>query len=198
MALKRKGTTKRKVAVPKAGPKRRRFTEEERIRQAVDENTRTSKRAVRKSGRVHSYKYKEAEPVKERLPHPVFAPTMREPKPGAFLSFLDSLSDEQKPNALDLFRMECSHANLNVLVVIAPLDPAEREEWMQCDRCGLVLKYGSKTSMLNQEWMHYCPEGYDMFDWQDLFTRDKSLWSFIVEEAEAELVSRYTDEKEDE
>jgi hypothetical protein len=218
MALKQKGTAKRKATRPKAGPKSKRdlwfcfvqssyeavacdhpgchrrrhnkeLSDEAKKNLAVAAHRpRKQTKAVRKSGKVKTYQYKEAEPAKAEPPQE-WQPAMREPQPGEFLVFLDSLSDEQKPHALNLFRMACTHVNLDAIVTIAPLDPSKRESWMQCERCGIVMKWAAKTIMLRQEWMTYCPEGFDMHDWDDLFTKDKSLWTFISDEAEHELVS---------
>jgi hypothetical protein len=48
-----------------------------------------------------------------------------------------------------------------------------------------------RTRLLEAEWRSLCPDGYDMFEWEDLFGKDKSLWSFILEEVEISMVEPY-------
>ena len=47
---------------------------------------------------------------------------------------------------------------------------------------------GNRTDTKKREWMEYCPEGFDMFEWEELFVKDRSLWQFIHDEAMATMV----------
>jgi hypothetical protein len=44
--------------------------------------------------------------------------------------------------------------------------------------------WGSYTMTIQAEWMQYRIEGYGMTEWGELFTKDKTLWLFILEEAQ--------------
>lgn len=191
MALKQKGQRNisgRKASVPKAGPKKRRAKNEaERIREAVEEHGKRGIKPARRAGKVNSFQYKESEaPAKVEEPD-TWKPYLR--MPHEFVAFKDALPEDLQPMAAKLFTMQCDHMEREITAVIAPLDPSKREEWWRCERCWYSAKKQSKTTNLMAEWNSYCPEGMDMFDWEDMFTRDKGMWRFIYEEAEYDLVA---------
>ena len=192
MGLKRKGKSAkdisgRKAAVPKAGPKKRRArTEEEAIRAAVEEHGKRGVRPARRAGKVRTYTYKEP-PAKVPEPEPMWTPYLREPI--ELERYRRELPTDLQPMAAKLFKMECDHPEKEVVSVIAPLDPSERRSQWRCNRCHCLGNTAGKMRMLYEEWLTYCPEGYDMWEWADMFTKDKSLWRFIYEEAEHMLVA---------
>lgn len=193
MALKRKGDISgRKATTPKAGPKARRAkSEAEAIRAAVEEHGRRGVKASRRAGKVDTYHYKEpttAEAAaKDGGESFVWKPYLREPH--ALEQYRRELPEDMRPHAAKLFKMECDHAEREVTSVLAPLDPSKREEWWRCENCWHSDKKQSKTAELRHEWHGYCPEGYDMWEWADMFTKDKTMWRYIYEEAEYLLVA---------
>lgn len=179
------------LAVKKAGPKKKRAkAEEELIRQAIEENRSRGgpKGKPRRAGKVRSYRYKEAakpepQPAEER-----WRPYERN-YPFEFGEYEQSLPEDLRPFAVKLYKAECPHSRWEVVTVQAPLDPAQREQHVRCHRCWYTAKQQGRMRMLYEEWMSLAPEGYDHFDWGDLFTKDKTLWRYIYEEAEHALVS---------
>lgn len=177
--------------MPKAGPKKRRAkTEAELIQKAIDENAVRLKGAKRKSGKVRAYTYKDVPKPSPDAPAEQWVPYIREQP--EFLAFEDSLSDDERPNAVKLFCQACDHPPAKqVLISYIPGGIASQRtnERYRCERCGLgYMGLPSRTATLKAEWRSYCPQGFDMFEWEDLFTRDKSMWRFIIDEAEFELV----------
>lgn len=200
MALKRKGSAAkdisgRKAAVPKAGPKARRAkSEAEAIRAAVEEHGKRGRpKPSRRAGKVNTFQYKEP-PAKEPEPEPMWSPYLREPH--ELEAFRRELPPEQQSLAANLFKMDCPHEVREVTASITPLDPSAREEWWKCPRCWYSAKKQGKLSELRAEWNSYCPEGYDMWEWADMFTKDKTLWRFIYDEAEHMLVADVLGSKE--
>ena len=190
MALKQKGKhniSGRKAAVPKAGPKKRRAkSEAEAIRAAVEEHGKRGVRVSRRAGKVNTFKYKEAEAPAKPEPVEQWVPYLREPH--ELETYRRELPYDLQPFAAKLFKMECGHIDREVTAMKAPLDPSEREEWWRCPRCWYSAKKQTYLRELQAEWASYCPDGYDMWEWMDMFTKDRSLWRFIYEEAEVELV----------
>jgi hypothetical protein len=179
--------------VPKAGPKKRRAkAEEELIREAIDQHGTRPVKGTRRSGKVRTFTY-EGRGVTEAPAQPQegWQPYLREPF--ELEEYRRSLPADLQPHALRLFKAECDHQWV-VAGTKAPLDPNGREDWLGCERCAILVKRAGVIAMLRDEWRQYCPEGYDMFTWDDLFTKDKTLWRFIIEEVEDELVRQYTDE----
>lgn len=199
MPLKKKGKQNisgRKAAVPKAGPKKRRAkSEEEMIRAAVEEHGRRGVRARRKASNVHTYSFKEVETAKHKKAEAflteqerVFA--MRLPQgPSPFVEFVSDLSDEERIFASAYWHMQCEHRNEKPQMIDPSFVNGVTPVTMECPDCGLVRRWhGTRTETKLQEWMSYCPNGYDMFDWQDMFVRDRSMWRFIHDEVLADMV----------
>ncbi len=111
---------------------------------------------------------------------------MREPKPlDDFARFVADLSDDEQPFALKLWQMSCDHYESEVLAVGGDGQPRS----VKCLRCGRVRKWmGSDMSTKLQEWNDYCPDGFDMFEWQELYIRDRRMWRFLHDEALASMV----------
>lgn len=113
---------------------------------------------------------------------------LREPKQASeFDLFKASLADDEKPFAMKLWQMSCDHSGDFAAMVVR----AENGEhvYRQCERCQLMFSWlGSKTASKAHEFTSYCPNGYDMLDWLDLYTRDRSLWRFLFMEVQAEMV----------
>jgi hypothetical protein len=191
MALKKKGhgnISGRKATTPKAGPKARRAkSEAEHIREAVEEYGVRGVRPSRKAGKVRSYRYKEAPPTPEETPVEGWQPYLREPH--ELVAYRSELPEDLRPHAAKLFKMECEHTVRDITAVNAPLDPSEREEWWRCRRCWYSAKKTGINATLREEWNSYCPEGFDMWEWADMFTKDRTMWRFIYEEAEYALVA---------
>lgn len=193
--LKTKGT-------PKAGPKKRRAkNEQEAIRAAVDESGRRTVRASRKAGRLNKYSYKDldadkkrrqAQTAKER--EEALAYSLRPPKePTAFEEFYAKLSDGERVFAVMYWHMQCEHAKEVVIVETASFVNGNEPEMTECQDCGITRQWhGTKTETKRQEWIGYCPEGYDMWDWMALYVKDRSLWQFIHDEVLAEQLEGVT------
>jgi hypothetical protein len=190
LALKVKG----QKSTPKAGPKKRRFKSEQEaekaaIRAAIEEHGKRRPRARRKSSKINSFKYKEASaPAKEKVagldPY-----ALREPEgPSLFDVFAVELPDDQRVFAKTYWHMRCEHLYEGVVAGNPSLDGLE-PVWKRCADCGLVRRwYGNRTASKRQEWMTYCPDGFDMFDWEHLFTKDRGMWLYIHDECLAEMV----------
>jgi hypothetical protein len=197
MALKPKGryatTAKRKVAVPKADPKKRRAkSEEEMIRAAVDEHGKRGVKARRKSGKVNAFRYKETvHAANEANTAWHRHQLMREPHGlTPFEEFTDTLADDARVFATTYWHMQCAHADEEVISQTASFVEGASPEHLRCRNCGLVRRWqGSKTETKRHEWMSYCPDGYDMFEWGDLYVGDRSLWQYIHDECLAEMVA---------
>lgn len=190
------------VAV-KAGPKKRRAkSEEQRIREAVAEHgARGKPRTARKSGKVRSFTYKESDASKRAKVDRYLSELqrifgMRTPRhENEYLEFLYTLKADEHPFALQLFRMTCTHPKVEVVANGTSM-VHDNKRHIACVRCGLVRVEQSKTKMLIAEWQSYCPTGFDMFDWEDLFTKDKSMWRFLHDECLAEMVEESMTEED--
>lgn len=185
MALKRKG-------IPKAGPKKRRAkAEEEMIQQAVEEHGRRTTKARRKSSKVKTYQYKEAEKTSRSGRHKLPEHPVRQPKePTPFELFRDGLGFDQRPFALIYWYMQCEHEREEVVSEMSSFMDGVEPRMLRCQDCG-CLRHAKSTrlSTKSDEWVSYCPEGYDMFEWADLYTNDRSLWRFIHDECLAEMTN---------
>jgi len=108
---------------------------------------------------------------------------LREPNgPSPFELFRENLPVDAKPFALLYWHMECEHRGEKIIAGTSTLDHYE-PVWMRCPDCGLVRRwFGNRTATKKQEWMSYCPEGYDMFEWDELYQPSRPLWRFIHDE----------------
>lgn len=115
--------------------------------------------------------------------------SLREPyEPTPRDEFLAGLTDSERIFGQMYWHMECKHDHEVVVAGNPSLDGLE-PIWMRCPDCDLVRRwFGTKTETKRQEWISYCPADYDMFDWTDLFHRDRSLWRYIHDECLAEMV----------
>jgi hypothetical protein len=181
----------------KAGPKKARAkAEEEAKAKAIEEHrVRGKKTATRKSSKVTRYSYKESDTAKRQRVDRYLAEMqrvfgMREPRhEDEFLAFHDNLKADEIPFALKLFQMSCDHPKTEIIAQKGSWTSGEPVYFTACVRCALVRRDAAPTFMLREEWDSHCPEGYDAFDWGDLFTKDKTLWRFIHDEVLAEQVS---------
>jgi hypothetical protein len=176
----------RKAPVAKAGKRKPAKSEEEAIRDAVANH---GANGVTKRKRVKSYHYKAVDksPAAPKLD---LEHQLREPKGASeFELFLAELEDDEKPFGRHLFQMDCAHANCEKVASLGRWSDDTEEIWHVCKRCGYILRGCTKTAQRTNEWMSYCPVGFDMFDWQELYQSDKSLWRYIFDEAQDELVS---------
>lgn len=186
MTLKTKGGH-----TPKAGPKHKAAkTEEDRIRAAVEEHGRRGQpRAKRKSSRVTVYNFKEAEVERKRAVdaktrEDTLAYSLREPgEPTAFDLFRKNLSEDAKPFAMLYFQMQCEHGRRTIAERYSMVDGNDAA-FAVCDHCGAAFRLPYSKW---QEWINYCPDGFDMIEWADMYSRDKSMWQFIHDEVLAEL-----------
>lgn len=176
----------------KAGPKKRRAkTEAEAIREATEEHGVRGIRSGRRSSKVKTYSYKAGKPKREKrklsLDKSAIGLNDRndrkwEPWEEAILfsdpaMVLDDLTRKQ---------VECDHKALQGEKAVALL--GEDKQYRTCPKCQVVLRWwGSYTATIQAEWQSYRIEGYGMEDWGAMFTKDKSLWLFILEEAQVAL-----------
>lgn len=185
MALKTKG------GVPKAGPKKRRArTEAEAIRNAVDEHG--VRQPAKKTSKVREYSYKEGQRAKRKRASAFDAEQqrlfgLREPDgPTPLEEFTETLAPDARVFAELYWHMQCEHVDEEI-VLVPSLDGAEPSH-VRCKVCGSVRRWwGTKTETKRQEWSGYCPDGYDMFEWHDMYVRDRSMWQFIHDEVLAEM-----------
>lgn len=191
MALKQKG------GAPKAGPKKRRArTEAEAIRNAVDEHG--VRQPAKKATKVREYSYKEAQRAKRKRASAFEAEQQRlfglrvPDGPTPFEEFKETLAPDARVYAQLYWNMQCEHDH-GAIVLFPSLEGAEPTH-VVCTFCGSMRQWhGTKTETKRQEWIGYCPDGYDMFEWQDLFVRDRSLWQFIHNEVLAEMSEEVAD-----
>jgi len=174
----------------KAGPKKRRAkSEAELIASAVEEHGARGMQVGKRNGKVRTYSYKK--PVKKKT----------EPKRKLSLDkSAEGLNDRNRRDwepweeailfveptkVLDELvrkQIECEHKPLKTARPLAVL--GEEREWRTCPTCQSVLRWwGSYTTTLQGEWMSYRVDGYPMEEWGELFTKDKSLWIPMIEEA---------------
>lgn len=188
MPLKTKGAK----LTPKAGPKKRRAkTEDEAIRNAVAEH---GTRGLRRTRKVRSYKYKETDADKRKRGKQVITDQerefrLREPDgPSEFKLFKDALDESAKPFAEMYWHMKCPHKREVEVAVIPSMVLGKEASHVQCLDCDIIRRWhGTKTLTKQKEWIGYCPDGYDMFDWEALFLRDRSMWQLIHDEVLAEM-----------
>lgn len=123
---------------------------------------------------------------------------LRAPQPKTlFELFRDELPDDQKPFARKLFQMDCLHADEEKTVVFARSVEQTDIVWLTCPRCELTRRWaGTEPRTKKAEWMTYCPEGFDMFDWESLYDTDKSEWRDIWDECEYTLLAETMEEGE--
>lgn len=116
---------------------------------------------------------------------------LREPRgPSEFDLFVEALEDDQRPHAKVLYQMACDHEDADVVMEDATWSEPDKTKKCLCPRCKLLFtRHPTKSATKLAEWRLYCPEGYDAFDWEDLFVTDKSLWPYIYDEAEYALVA---------
>lgn len=108
----------------------------------------------------------------------------------AYEEFKLSLPSEQRPFARRLFQMDCEHIG-TIPLVVDPTGGDITAVLLQCPRCQVTLKNRLKMARKLEEWQLYCPTGYDAWDWDELFTPDKSLWKYIYDEVQEEMVSEF-------
>lgn len=115
---------------------------------------------------------------------------LREPKPQTLFDiFKSELPDDQKPFARKLYQMDCQHPGEEETAVLAKSSHETETVWLTCPTCGLTWRwFGTMSATKKAEWASYCPEGFDQFDWEELYTRDKAMWKILYDEAEYSLV----------
>jgi hypothetical protein len=110
---------------------------------------------------------------------------LREPlPPSEFDVFVASLSDDQKPFAKALWQMGCEHKDEVIENTSSILDGV-KPTVVRCKHCGLMKTWqGTPASSKRFEWTSFCPDGFDMFEWEDLYQRDKTMWPLIFDEVQ--------------
>jgi hypothetical protein len=181
MALKQKGI--------KAGPKKQAAkSEAEAIRAAVEEHSVRS-RATRKSSGVKSYHYKQRPDSKPAKPAIDLRYAIRVPKVTALDLFKAELPEDEQAYAETYWHMQCEHAHEVEIILAASFTNGNEPVWMECPDCGLRRRWDmSRAQTKVNEWTAYCPDGFDMFDWIDLYVKDRSLWRYIYDECQVEMV----------
>lgn len=115
---------------------------------------------------------------------------LREPISTEYTMFLNELPIDQRPFGKVYFQMECGHAGEEWVVTLTSLVEQNEKTHLLCDRCGLLRRWwGTRTATIKQEWNGYCPDGYDAFEWADLFVKDRGLWRFVHNEVLDEMTS---------
>jgi hypothetical protein len=187
----------RKALVPKAGPKKKAAkSEAELIRDAVAEHGKRGVRALRKSGKVTSYNYKEAEAAKRKRVEQYITEqdrlfSLRQPHgPTPFDDFKEGLADDARVFAKLYWTMRCEHRHETPVTIDPSIVHGTTVAHMSCPECGLIRSWcGTRAATKRREWESYCPEGFDMFDWCDLYVPDRSLWQYIHDEALADMLT---------
>ena len=169
-------------------------TEQDLIREAVEEHGKRGVKHGRRASKVNTFNYKKAESDKRKRADALQAEQervygLREPRPPSELDvFTASLTDDQKVFARMYFQMECDHGEFPLATLHSFVEGTTLIDAL-CERCGLVRKWmGNKTETARAEWMSYCPDGFDMFDWLDLYTKDRGAWRFIHDEVLSEMM----------
>lgn len=179
--------------MPKAGPKKRRAkAEEAAIRAAVEEHGRRGKpQPVRKAGRVRTYSFKSDDKKKpaRKLSLDPTAQGYNVRNARAWQPWEEAILFAEPGMALDALtkaQAVCEHKALSVEQPVAIL--GDDRIYRRCPSCQAILRWwGSYTATLQAEWMSLRVTGYDMPEWGEMFTKDKSLWLFILEEAQAAI-----------
>lgn len=179
-------------------------TEQDMIREAVEEHGKRGRpKTNRRAGKVNTFNYKEGEAAKRKQADSFVAEQervygLREPRPPSKIEeFTAKLADDQKVFARMYFQMECGHELLPIAKTVSYVDGIKVHSIL-CQHCALVRTWqGSKTATDQAEWVSYCPDGFDMFDWQDLYTKDRGVWRFIHDEVLAEMVSESMTKEEE-
>lgn len=174
----------------KAGPKKRR-TEAERIATAVDEHGSRGVKQTRKASRVRSYKYKEPakkkEAPKRKLSLDPRAEGFNDRSARPWEPWEEAILFSDPKVVLDDLtkkQMLCEHKALKAEKPSAVVGSWETREYRICPTCQAFLRWwGSYTATIQAEWQTLRLTGYEMPEWGELFTKDKSLWVFIMEEA---------------
>lgn len=178
----------------KAGPKKRRAkSEAELIREAVEEHGRRGvKQRGRRATKVHTFAYKK--PAKKQQPKRKLsldksAVGYNDRNARPWQVWEEAILFVEPTKVLDAMtkqQMLCEHKALRNEKPLAVL--GDDAQWRTCPSCQAVLRWwGSYTNTIQAEWMSLRIDGYDMAAWGELFTKDKSLWLFIIEEAHAEI-----------
>jgi hypothetical protein len=167
-------------------------SEEKVLRDAVEENRTRGITASRRNSKVRTYNYKK--PVKKKTLKRKLALDKRsaglndrnvrewQPWEEAILFVdgsvvLDELTKKQ---------VSCEHKALKNEPNTAVAGSWEVREYRICPSCQSFLRwYGSYTNTLRAEWMSLRVEGYEMDEWGSIFTKDKTMWLFLLEEAQA-------------
>lgn len=177
----------------KAGPKKRRAkTEAERIAAAVEDHGARGIRQTRKASKLRVYKYKE--PAKKKAPARKLsldprAEGLNDRSHRPWETWEEAILFSEPTKVLDDLtkkQMLCDHKPLMGEKPVASL--GEDSQWRTCPTCQAVLRWwGNYTATIQAEWQSLRLVGYSMPEWGELFTKDKSLWVFIMEEAHVAL-----------
>lgn len=180
------------MALVKAGPKKRRAkSEAEAIREAVEEHGSRSVRSGRNRFPLRTYSYKpvKKKESKRKLSLDKTAEGFNDRNNRTWQPWEEAILFVEATKVLDTLtknQMQCDHKALRGEKAIASL--TEDQTYRRCPDCQVILRWwGNYTQTIQAEWMQYRVEGYGMPEWGELFTTDKALWLFILEEAQLAL-----------
>lgn len=173
----------------KAGPKKRNAkTEAERIAAAVDEHGARGVKQTRRATKVRKFQYKapaKKQAPKRKLSLDARAAGLNDRTRREWETWEEAIlfSEPSKVlNDLTKMQMRCEHKALSAEQPTAVL--GEDKVYRRCPSCQVILRWwGSYTATIQAEWQSLRIEGFSMSAWGELFTKDKSLWVFIMEEA---------------
>lgn len=173
----------------KAGPKKRRAkTERDRISEAVEEHGARGVKQTRRATKVRSYTYKETakkKAPKRKLSLDLRAQGLNDRSSRKWESWEEAILFSEPTKVLDDLtkkQMLCDHKPLMNEKAVASL--GEDAQWRTCPTCQAVLRWwGNYTATIQAEWQSLRLVGYSPSEWGELFTKDKSLWVFLMEEA---------------
>lgn len=179
----------------KAGPKKRRAkTERERIEAAIEDHGARGVRQTRRASKLRVYKYKE--PAKKKAPKRKLsldprAEGLNDRSHRPWETWEEAILFSEPTKVLDDLtkkQMLCEHKALKVEKPTAVIGSWETREYRICPTCQAFLRWwGNYTATIQAEWQSLRLDGYSMPEWGELFTKDKSLWVFIMEEAHVAL-----------
>ena len=183
------------AAIKKAGPKKKRAKKEQAdelaLRAAIEENrVRGKLGATRRASKVRSYKYKDAKPKQpaRKLSLDPTAEGLSGRNHRDWQPWEEAIIFAEPGTALDTLSKHQAACDHKPLMTEKPIASMMDREYRTCPTCQAVLRWwGSYTLTIMAEWQSYRITGYNPEEWGELFTKDKSLWLPIMEEAHAAL-----------
>lgn len=180
------------MAVRTGTKKRRAKTEADLRAQAVEEHGARGVKQTRRASKVRSFRYKQPDKKKapkRKLSLDLRAEGLNDRSTRPWESWEEAILFSEPTKVLDDLtkkQMLCEHKALKAEKPVASL--GDDWQWRTCPNCQVVLRWwGNYMATIQAEWQGLRITGYSMPEWGELFTKDKSLWVFTIEEAHLAL-----------